>query len=59
MERDPFSILAKARQAHLRQVKAIHEKNLVDGWGCVMLPDALDRNYPRTSIDCPWPWIFP
>jgi hypothetical protein len=32
----------KPLQDHLRQVEAIHEKDPVDGWGRVMLPDALD-----------------
>nr|VFK30699.1 MAG: integron integrase [Candidatus Kentron sp. MB]VFK34258.1 MAG: integron integrase [Candidatus Kentron sp. MB]VFK76618.1 MAG: integron integrase [Candidatus Kentron sp. MB] len=30
---------------HLKRVKSIHEHDLADGWGCVLLPDALDRKY--------------
>jgi hypothetical protein len=43
----------KPLQDHLQQVKAIHEKDLVDSWGRVILLDALERKYPCGSIDCP------
>lgn len=36
-------------QEHLRTVKAIHERDLADGWGRVLLPDALDRKYPQEN----------
>ena len=38
----PFSTLTKPLQDHLGQIKAIHEKDLADGWGRVVFPDALD-----------------
>ena len=34
-------------QEHFKQVKAVHERDLADGWGCVQLPMALDRKYPN------------
>ncbi len=46
-------------QDHLRKVKAIHEKDLRDGWGRVPLPDALDRKYPNASTEWRWQWVFP
>ena len=46
-------------QAHLKKVKAIHEKDLADGWGRVLLPDALDRKYPNAPKDWRWQLIFP
>ena len=46
-------------QAHLKKVKAIHEKDLADGWGRVLLPDALDRKYPNAPKDWRWQWVFP
>jgi integron integrase len=36
-------------QRHLRNVKAIHERDLAEGWGRVQLPDAIDRKYPNAS----------
>ncbi|HEX7176925.1 MAG TPA: hypothetical protein VF240_16815 [Pyrinomonadaceae bacterium] len=37
---DPFRI-------HLWRVKALHEHDLRAGFGCVELPQALSRKYPR------------
>jgi len=44
---------------HLRYVKAIHEKDLADGYGSVYLPYALDRKYPNANKDWIWQYIFP
>lgn len=44
---------------HLKQVKAIHDRDLADGWGQVPLPGALDRKYPNASKDWRWQWVFP
>jgi integrase len=46
-------------QAHVKKVKAIHEKDLADGWGRVLLPDALDRKNPNAPKDWRWQWVFP
>ena len=46
-------------QAHLKKVEAIHEKDLANGWGRVLLPDALDRKYPNAPKDWRWQWVFP
>jgi integron integrase len=46
-------------QEHLRKVKAIHEKDLRDGYGRVPLPNALDRKYPNASREWRWQWVFP
>ena len=45
-------------QIHLRSVKAIHEKDLADGWGRVRMPDALDRKYPNAAAEWRWQWVF-
>ena len=44
---------------HLQRVKSIHEKDVVEGWGKVQLPDALARKYPNAPIDWRWQWVFP
>ena len=46
-------------QEHLKKVRATHERDLADGWGRVLLPDALDRKYPNASKDWLWQWVFP
>ena len=44
---------------HLKRVKNIHERDLADGWGRVLLPDAIDRKYPNASREWRWQWVFP
>ena len=52
-------LIKKPLQDHLRKVKAIHEKDLAEGWGRVQMPDALDRKYPNAPADWRWQWVFP
>jgi integrase len=54
----PVSLKAPL-QDHIKQVKAIHQRDLADGWGCAQLPSALDRKYPNAPKDWCWPWVFP
>ncbi len=35
---------------HLKNFKRVHDKDLADGWGHVLLPGALDRKYPRMAM---------
>jgi integron integrase len=51
--------LKEPLEEHLRRVKAVHEKDLAEGWGRVPLPDALDRKYPNASREWRWQWVFP
>lgn len=46
-------------QDHLKQVKAVHQQDVADGWGRVQLPHALDRKYPNAPKDWRWQWVFP
>ncbi len=46
-------------QDHLQQVQAVHQQDLAEGWGRVVLPHALDRKYPNASRDWRWQWVFP
>jgi len=46
-------------QAHLVRVKALHERDLIDGCGDVELPDALARKYPRAPYEWGWKFVFP
>ena len=51
--------LQGALQEHLTRVKAVHEQDVEDGWGRVLLPEALDRKYPGGGGDWRWQWVFP
>ena len=44
-------------QAHLKDVKKLHENDLLQGHGDVHLPDALDRKYPKAGKE--WAWQGP
>lgn len=44
---------------HLKKVKAIHERDLADGWGRVQMPGALNRKYPNASKEWCWQWALP
>ena len=46
-------------QDHLSQVTDLHKKDLADGFGSVHMPSALDRKYPKASIDWRWQYVFP
>jgi integron integrase len=54
----PESIKAAVRE-HLARVKILHEKDVVDGFGEVYLPDALERKFPYAARDWGWQWAFP
>jgi integron integrase len=43
----------------LERARAVHQSDLVVGWGRVLLPDALDRKYPNAATEWGWQWVFP
>lgn len=51
--------LVESLQNHLARVKAIHEKDLGQGYGNVMLPGALARKYPSALREWKWQFAFP
>jgi integron integrase len=51
--------LTPALKAHMRTAKAIHARDLADGWGRVELPAALGGKYPNAAADWSWQWVFP
>lgn len=46
-------------QAQLARAREVHESDVEAGWGCVVLPDALDRKYPHAAAEWRWQWVFP
>lgn len=46
-------------QRHLEGVRLIHTKDLVDGFGEVYLPDALEREYLQAGRQWGWQYVFP
>ena len=44
---------------HLDLVKQQHQRDLHDGNGRVVLPNALARKYPNAAKEWGWQWVFP
>ena len=51
--------LKRPLQDHLREVQAVHQRDVAEGWGRVGLPNALARKYPNAPKDWRWQWVFP
>jgi integron integrase len=54
----PDSIVPEL-QTLLRDVKALHEKDLREGYGEVALPYALNVKYPNAGREWGWQYVFP
>ena len=48
-----------ALREHLERVKVLHDADIADGHGRVMLPDALDRKWANAATEWAWQWVFP
>ncbi len=51
--------LAPAIREHLEAVKKLHAADLAAGFCRVMLPEALERKYPKAPREWAWQWVFP
>jgi integron integrase len=51
--------LKPALRTHLDRVRAVHQRDLRDGWGEAPLPYALARKYPSAGRDWGWQYLFP
>jgi integron integrase len=46
-------------QAHLGRVRALHRRDLAEGFGEAWLPNALARKSPRAGFQWGWQFVFP
>jgi len=44
---------------HLQRVRKLHEADLKQGAGRVLLPDAIERKYPNADREWGWQFVFP
>jgi integron integrase len=51
--------LVQPLQEHLGRVRALHGRDVKQGFGEVRLPHALARKYPRAARDWAWQYVFP
>lgn len=60
---DRITMLPEACKAplldHLKHVKEIHQMDLREGFGRVLMPYALVRKYPNAAGEWGWQWVFP
>ena len=54
----PKSLVPKLKK-QIENVKILHQKDLADGWGCVVLPGKLALKYPTAQKEFKWHWLFP
>ena len=54
----PKTLIPKLK-AHIAEVKAIHEKDLAEGWGSVQLRDGMTKRSSETAKEFRWQWLFP
>lgn len=52
-------ILVERLQRHLDKVKVVHDMDLQEGWGAVVLPGALAKKYPNANREFGWQYLFP
>ncbi|MGL4318687.1 MAG: integron integrase [Pseudomonas sp.] len=51
--------LIEPLQAHLLKVEALHQRDLLEGFGRANLPFALARKYPNAAAEWGWQFVFP
>ncbi|MCE1225590.1 MAG: integron integrase [Geobacteraceae bacterium] len=51
--------LKEPLQEHLKQVKWLHEQDLLKGYGEVWLSESVARKYPNAGRDWIWQYVFP
>lgn len=54
----PF-LLKEDLYIQIEKVKEIHDKDLQEGWGKVLLPNGIENKYPSASVELKWQWLFP
>jgi integron integrase len=52
-------MLLSPLEEHLERVRALHARDLADGFGAVALPGALVRKLPNAPREWAWQWVFP
>ena len=51
--------LKQALYEHLDRIRLLHRTDVAKGYGGVYLPYALERKYPKASVDWAWQYVFP
>ena len=54
----PENLMMPLRE-QLARAKRLHDTDLVEGYGCVEMPFALDLKYPKSGSEWGWQYVFP
>jgi integron integrase len=52
-------VLSQHLEVQIAHVRAIHRRDLLEGFGEVWLPHALERKFPSASRELAWQYVFP
>jgi len=52
-------ILLEPLRLHLKQIRALHDRDLSEGFGTVYLPYALERKFTNANREFAWQYAFP
>ncbi len=52
-------VLSVGLQRHMERVRALHDRDVSEGFGRVWVPDALEVKYPNANASWSWQWVFP
>ncbi len=50
---------SESLQLHLQKIRILHQQDLMDGFGNVFLPYAIERKYPNANREWTWQYVFP
>ena len=53
------SSLVEPLKGHMQGVRLVHQDDLDSGWGAVVLPHALERQYRNAAQEWGWQGLFP
>ena len=53
------AVVRQPLREHLERVRALHQRDLAEGFGRVVLPEALERKYVNAAAEWGWQWVFP
>ena len=51
-------VLSVVAAAHER-VRALHDRDVSEGFGRVWMPDAVEVKHPNANASWSWQWVFP
>lgn len=51
--------MVESLKRQINKVELLHESDVLDGYGAVYLPYAIERKYPNANKELKWQYLFP